>query len=168
MDYLLIGRNPCTKFGIDQVKGSKDIEETTHWAQNNGLTFNFENVTWNSIGIINSLGEPHIDVWYWSSEGVKRYWAHNTLSSKERFDLELWTWRPIKSIGIIYSLRAALAPTVVLIKKILSGQHTGLKKSCLTLIFEHGRPQKSIGIIYSLGATPAPSLVLIKWRGQDI
>ena len=45
MDYLLIGRNPCTKFGIDQVKGSKDIEETTHWAQNNGLTVNFENVT---------------------------------------------------------------------------------------------------------------------------
>ena len=30
-NHLLIGRNPCTKFGIDQVKGSKDIEQTTPW-----------------------------------------------------------------------------------------------------------------------------------------
>ena len=28
-DPLLIEGNPCTKFGIDQVKGSKDIERTT-------------------------------------------------------------------------------------------------------------------------------------------
>ena len=28
-DHLLIEGNPCTKFGIDQVKGSKDIERTT-------------------------------------------------------------------------------------------------------------------------------------------
>ena len=28
-DHLLIERKPCTKFGIDQVKGSKDIEQTT-------------------------------------------------------------------------------------------------------------------------------------------
>ena len=28
-DHLLIKGNPCTKFGIDQVKGSKDIEWTT-------------------------------------------------------------------------------------------------------------------------------------------
>ena len=28
-DHLLIECNPCTKFGIDQVKGSKDIERTT-------------------------------------------------------------------------------------------------------------------------------------------
>ena len=27
-DHLLIEGNPCTKFGIDQVKGSKDIEWT--------------------------------------------------------------------------------------------------------------------------------------------
>ena len=27
--HLLIGCNPCTKFGIDQVKGSKEIEWTT-------------------------------------------------------------------------------------------------------------------------------------------
>ena len=29
MDHLLTEGNPCTKFGIDQVKGSKDIERTT-------------------------------------------------------------------------------------------------------------------------------------------
>ena len=28
-DHLLIKGNPCTKFGIDQVKGSKDIDRTT-------------------------------------------------------------------------------------------------------------------------------------------
>ena len=32
-NHLLIGRDPCTKFGIDQVKGSKDIERTTQWAE---------------------------------------------------------------------------------------------------------------------------------------
>ena len=32
-DHLLIEGNPCTKFGIDQVKGSKDIERTTHGLQ---------------------------------------------------------------------------------------------------------------------------------------
>ena len=30
-------------------------------------------------------------VWYWSSEGVKRYIADNTLGSIEWFDLDLWT-----------------------------------------------------------------------------
>ena len=43
--YLPIGCNPCTKFGIDQVKGSKDIERTTQWAQKSGLTLTFEHVT---------------------------------------------------------------------------------------------------------------------------
>ena len=28
-DHLRIGRNPCTKFGIDPVKWSKDVERTT-------------------------------------------------------------------------------------------------------------------------------------------
>ena len=28
-DHLLIEGNPCTEFGIDQVKGSKDIARTT-------------------------------------------------------------------------------------------------------------------------------------------
>ena len=32
------GCNPSTKFGIDQVKGSKDIKRTTHWAEKSGLT----------------------------------------------------------------------------------------------------------------------------------
>ena len=48
-------RNPCTKFGIDQVKGSKDIEQTTQWAEKSCLTLTFEHVTWKSIGIIYSL-----------------------------------------------------------------------------------------------------------------
>ena len=37
--------NPCTKFGIDQEKGSKDIERTTQWAEKSGLTLTFEHVT---------------------------------------------------------------------------------------------------------------------------
>ena len=36
-DHLLIEGNPCTKFGIDQVKGSKDIKQRTHWAEKSGL-----------------------------------------------------------------------------------------------------------------------------------
>ena len=36
--HLLMGRNPCTMFGIDQVKRSKDIELTTHWAEKSGLS----------------------------------------------------------------------------------------------------------------------------------
>ena len=44
------GCNPCTKFGIDQVKGSKDIEQTPHWARKSGLTLTFEHV--NTIGVI--------------------------------------------------------------------------------------------------------------------
>ena len=49
------GCNPCTKFGIDQVKGSKDIKRTTQWAEKSGLTLTFEHVTLKSIGIIYSL-----------------------------------------------------------------------------------------------------------------
>ena len=30
-------------------------------------------------------------VWYRSSEGVKRYWADNTVGWEEWFDLDLWT-----------------------------------------------------------------------------
>ena len=43
--HLLIEGNPYTKFVIDQVKGSKDIERTTQWAEKSGLTLNFEDVT---------------------------------------------------------------------------------------------------------------------------
>ena len=54
-DHLLIEINPCAKFGIDQVKGSKDIERTTQWAEKSGLTLTFKHVTWKSIGFIYSL-----------------------------------------------------------------------------------------------------------------
>ena len=135
-DHLLIGRNPCTKFHIDQVKGSKYIERTTLWAQKTGLTLAFEHVTWESIVIIHLLratpatslvlikwrgqkilsgqhtghkrvvwpwplnmwpenqegsftyrGQPLHQVWYWSSEGAKRYWGNNTLGSRV-----VWPW----------------------------------------------------------------------------
>ena len=54
-DHQLIEGNPCTNFGFDQVKGSKDIERTTQCAEKSGLTLTFEHVTWKSIGIIYSL-----------------------------------------------------------------------------------------------------------------
>ena len=38
-DHLLIEVNPCTKFGIDQVKGSNDIERTTLGLQTDRLTY---------------------------------------------------------------------------------------------------------------------------------
>ena len=38
--------NPCTKFGIDKVKGSKDIKRTTHWARKSGMYLTFEHVTY--------------------------------------------------------------------------------------------------------------------------
>ena len=37
-DHLLIEVNPCTKVGIDQVKGSEDIERTTLGLQTDKLT----------------------------------------------------------------------------------------------------------------------------------
>ena len=39
------GRNPRTKFGIDQVKKSKDIEQTTQWAEKSVLTLTFLHLT---------------------------------------------------------------------------------------------------------------------------
>ena len=78
---------------------------------------------------------------------------------------------PWKSIGIIYLLGATPAPSLVLIKwrdqKILSGQHSGLKRVVWPWSLNMW-PWKSIGIIYSLRATPAQSMVLIKWRVQKI
>ena len=135
-DHLLIEGNPCTKFGIDQVKESKDIERTTQWAKKSDLTLTFEHVTWKSIGIIYSLGAPLHQVWYWSSERVKRYWADNTMGWEEwaeksglTLTFEDVTW---KSIGIIYLLGATPAPSLVLIKwrgqKILSWQHSQLRR----------------------------------------
>ena len=87
-------------------------------------------------------------------------WAQNS-GLTLTFEQVIW-----KSIWIIYSLRATSAPSLVLIKrrgqKILSGQHSGLRRVVWPW------PLNTIGTIYSLRATPAPSLVLIKWRGQKI
>ena len=44
-DHLLIEVNPCTKFGIDQMKGSKDIKRTIHWAEKSDLILAFEHVS---------------------------------------------------------------------------------------------------------------------------
>ena len=85
-NHLLIGCNPCTKFGIDQVKGSKDIELTTQWAEKSGLTLTFELVTWKSIGSSTHWGQHLNQVWYGSSERVKRYWAVNTGSTDRPTD----------------------------------------------------------------------------------
>ena len=38
-DHLLIEGNPCTEFGIDQLKASKDIERTTHGLQTDRPTY---------------------------------------------------------------------------------------------------------------------------------
>ena len=67
-------------------------------------------------------GQPLHQVWYWSSEGVKRYWADKRVVWPWPFNM--WPW---KSIAIIYSLRATPVPSLVLInwrgQKILSRQH---------------------------------------------
>ena len=55
-DHLFIEGTPCTKFGIDQDTGSKDIERTTQWAEKSCLTLTFKHVTWKSIWIIYALG----------------------------------------------------------------------------------------------------------------
>ena len=44
-DHLLIEGNPCTKFGIYQVKGSNDIEWKSQWAVKSSFTLTFEYVT---------------------------------------------------------------------------------------------------------------------------
>ena len=90
-DHLLMGRNPCTKFGIDQVKGSKDIEQTTQWAEKSGLTLTFEHVTWKSIGIIYSLRATPVPSWVlimWSFL-VQLYWVKNTWSTDRHTDRQL-------------------------------------------------------------------------------
>ena len=70
---------------------SESLDELKHWAQKSGLTLIFEHVNRKSIGIIYPKGQPLHQVWYWSSEGVKRYWADNTVGWEEWFDLDLWT-----------------------------------------------------------------------------
>ena len=112
--------------------------------------------------------QPLHQVWYWSTEGVKRFWADNTLGSKEWFDFNLWTCdlkinrdhllnggKPCTKFGI---------DQVKGSKDIERTKHWA-RKSGLTLTFEHVT-WKSIGIIYSFRATSSPSLLLIKWRGH--
>ena len=215
----LTGCNPCTKFGIDQVKGSKDIEQTTQWTEKGGVTLTFEHVTWKSIGIIYSLKaipapnlvlikwrgqkiwsgqhsglrrvvwpwllnmwpenqkgsstfwvQPLHQVWYWSSEGVKRYWADNSVGWKELFDLDLWTCDlKINRDHLLIDGNPCTKFGIDQVKGSKDMERTTqwAEKSGLTLTFEH-MTWKLIGIIYSLEAIPASSLVLIKWRGQKI
>ena len=131
-DHLLIGRNPCTKVGIDQVKGSKDIEQTTQcaskeWFDLDLWIYDLKINRDNQLIEENPCTKLRIDQVKWSKD-IKR---PTQCASKEWFDLDLWTltW---KSIGIIYSLRATPAPSLVLIKwscqKILSGQHDRLRR----------------------------------------
>ena len=42
-------------------------------------------------GMYKAWVQPLHQVWYWSSEGVKRYWADNIVGWEEWFDLDLWT-----------------------------------------------------------------------------
>ena len=107
-DHLLIGRNPCTKFHIDQVKGSKYIERTTLWAQKSGLTLAFEHVTWKSTGIIYSLRAtpaPSLVLIKWRGQTILRE-QHTGLKSSLTLTLDHVTW---KSIAITYSLKATPA-----------------------------------------------------------
>ena len=114
-DHLLIGRKPCTKFGIDQVKGSKDTERTTHWAEKSGLTLTFKHVILKLIGIFYSLRATLYQVWYWSREGVKRYSEDNTLGWEELFDLDLWTCELKINRGYLL-IESNPVPSLVLIK----------------------------------------------------
>ena len=126
MDHLIIGHNPCTKLGIDQVKGSTDIgRTTTQWAKKSGLTLTFDHVKINRDHLLNEgnlctkFGIDQVK----GSKDIER-----TTQSVEKRGLTLTfdhvTW---KSIGIIYSLRITPAANLVLIKwrgqKILIGQH---------------------------------------------
>ena len=115
-DHLLIEVNPCTKFSIDQVKGSKDIEWTTPWAEKSGLTLTFEHVTL-KINRDHPLieGNPCTKFGIDQVKGSKD--IERTTQWAEKNGLTL-TFEHVtsKSIGIIYSLRATPAPSLVLIK----------------------------------------------------
>ena len=131
-DHLLIGRNFCTKFGIEQVKGSKDIEWTIQWTQKSDLILTFEHVTWKSIGIIYSFRAtpaPSLVLIKWRGSKDIEWTTQWSQKSGLTLTFEHVTW---KTIGIIYSFGATPAPSLVMIKwrgrKILSGQHSGLRR----------------------------------------
>ena len=109
-------------------------------------------------------------VWYWSSEGIKGYWADNTVSWEEWFDLDLWTCDlEINKDQLLIEGKFCTKFCNDQVKRSKDIERTThwAEKSDLTLTFEYVT-WKSIGIIYSLRATLAPSLVLIKWWGQKI
>ena len=78
-DHLLIKCNLCTRFGIDQVKGSKDFVRTTHWARKSGLTLTIEHLTWKSIEIIYSLrATPASSLVLIKRRGQTTHWARKS------------------------------------------------------------------------------------------
>ena len=81
-DHLLIGCNPWTKYGIDLVKGSKDIERRTQWGEKSDLTLTFEHVTWKSKEIIYSLGATPALI-YWRGQ---KSWVDNTWNTDRTTD----------------------------------------------------------------------------------
>ena len=94
-DHLLLKGNPCTKFCIDQVKGSKDIERTTHWAEKSGLTLTFKHVIWKSIGIIYLLSTttaPNLVLIKWRSQKILS--RQHTGLSRQHTGLKrvVWPW----------------------------------------------------------------------------
>ena len=102
MDHLRNEGSPCPKYGIDQVKGSKDILRTTHWAEKIGLILTFEYMTCKQEGSSTHSGQPLHQIWYWSSDGVKRNWADNTCSTDRQTDIP--TDRPTDSCKTICPL----------------------------------------------------------------
>ena len=86
-DHLFIEGNPCTKFGIDQVKGSKNIERKIQWAEKSDLTLTFDHLTWKSIGIIHSLRATPVISLVLIKWRIKRYWADNTWSTDRQTDI---------------------------------------------------------------------------------
>ena len=51
-------------------------------------------IIWYIFGYLAHWGQPLHQVWYWSSEGVKRYWAENIVGWEECFNLDLWPCDP--------------------------------------------------------------------------
>ena len=85
-DHILIEGNPCTKFGTDQVKGSKDIDRTTQWSEKSGLTLIFKHVTWKSIGIIYSLRATP------APSLVLIKWRGQKILTRQHLATEIWEW----------------------------------------------------------------------------
>ena len=83
--YLFCRSKTCSK----QVsKGLKYTKWTTIWAQKSDIDHWICDVKIYLLGATRapSWGQPLHQVWYWSSEGVKRYWADNTWSSDRQTD----------------------------------------------------------------------------------